>query len=52
MHLQVLSEILVFDEALKYDNSAKCGHGTRAERLCLQFCNVVQCQIFVKYLTR
>jgi hypothetical protein len=29
MHLQVLSEILFFfDEALKYDNSAKCGHGT------------------------
>jgi len=45
--------IILFDEAFKYGDGAKFwGYvGTNTEPLCVQFCNFVQCHIFVNYLT-
>jgi hypothetical protein len=42
-----------FHEAIKYGNGMKFGGyvGTNAEPLCVEFCNFVQCHIFVNYLT-
>jgi hypothetical protein len=45
--------IIFFDEALKYgDGETFWGYvGTNAEPLCVNFCNFVQCNSFVDYLT-
>jgi hypothetical protein len=44
---------LLFEEVFKYDDGAKfCGYvGINAEPFCVEFCNFVQCHIFVNYLT-
>jgi hypothetical protein len=47
--------IILFDAVfiIKYGDGAKFwGYvGINAEPLCVEFCNFVQCHIFVKYLT-
>jgi hypothetical protein len=46
--------IILFDAIfIKYDDGAKfLGYvGINAEHLCVEFCNFVQCHIFVNYLT-
>jgi hypothetical protein len=42
----------LFDAVFKYDDGAKFwGYvGINAEPLCIEFCNFVQCHIFVNYL--
>jgi hypothetical protein len=43
----------LFDAVFKYGDGAKFGVYVwiNAERLCVEFCNFVQCHIFVNYLT-
>jgi citrate lyase synthetase len=44
---------ILFDETFKYGDGAKflgCAV-TNAEPFCLGFCNLVQCRMFVNYLT-
>jgi hypothetical protein len=45
--------IIMFDTVFKYDDGEKFwGYvGINAEPLCIEFCNFVQCHIFVNYLT-
>jgi hypothetical protein len=45
--------IILFDAVFKYDDGANfLGYvGINAEQLCVEFCNFVQCHIFVNYLT-
>jgi hypothetical protein len=45
--------IILFDAVFKYDDGAKFWGYVRinAEPLCVEFCNFVQCHIFVNYLT-
>jgi hypothetical protein len=45
--------IILFDETVNYGDGSECwGYaGTNAEPLCAEFCNFVQCHIFVNYLT-
>jgi hypothetical protein len=45
--------IILFDTVFKYDNGAKfLGYvGINTEPLCVEFCNFVQWNIFVNYLT-
>jgi hypothetical protein len=42
-----------FEEDFKYDKRARfsCNVGANAESLFVEFCNFVQCRIFVNYLT-
>jgi hypothetical protein len=42
----------LYDAVFKYDDGAKFwGVGINAEPLCVEFCNFVQCHVFVNYLT-
>jgi hypothetical protein len=45
--------ISLFNAVFKYSDGAKfLGYVvTNAEQLCVEFCNFVQCHIFVNYLT-
>jgi hypothetical protein len=45
--------IILFDAVFKYGDGAKIwGYVViNAEQLCAEFCNFVQCHIFVNYLT-
>jgi hypothetical protein len=45
--------IILFDAVFKYGDGAKFwGYVViNAEQLCVEFCNFVQCHIFVNYLT-
>jgi hypothetical protein len=45
--------IILFDAVLKYDDGAKFwGYVViNAEPFCVEFCNFVQCHIFLNYLT-
>jgi hypothetical protein len=45
--------IILFDAVFKYDVGAKFwGYvGINTEPLCAEFCNFVQCRIFLNYLT-
>jgi hypothetical protein len=45
--------VILFDDAFKYDAAAKFwGYvGTNAEQPYVEFCNFIQCHVFVNYLT-
>jgi hypothetical protein len=51
--MDIIWIIILFDAVFRYDDGAKfCGSvGINAEQLCVEFCNFVQCHIFVNYLT-
>jgi hypothetical protein len=51
--ISFISIISLFDAVFKYGDGEKFwGYVViNAEQLCLEFCNFVQCHIFVNYLT-
>jgi hypothetical protein len=53
IYLRFILIIFLFEDAIKYGKGVKFwGYvGTKAESLCVEFCNSVQCRISVKYLT-
>jgi hypothetical protein len=51
--ISLIRIIVLFDAVFKYGDGAKFRGcvGINAEPLCAEFCNFVQCHIFVNYLT-